>query len=87
MYYVYAIISGKDNRIYVGLTGNLSRRIREHNGGKTKSTKYYKPWSLLYLEKLDNLLEARKREKKLKSGCGKEFLKKKVHNCARGSIG
>ena len=79
MYYVYALVSNKRKRIYVGLTGDLKSRIREHNLGKTKSTKYYKPWTLLYFEKLNTRVAARNREKKLKSGYGKEFLKNLVY--------
>ncbi len=58
------------------MTSNLESRIKEHNGGRTKSTKSFRPWILLYSEELDNRLSARKREKQLKSGFGKEFLRK-----------
>jgi putative endonuclease len=75
MYEVYAIKSEMDGRIYVGFTDNLIRRLREHNSGKTVSTKGYIPWTLIYREVAESRLEARKREKHLKSGIGKEFLK------------
>jgi putative endonuclease len=78
MFYTYALISNNHDRIYIGLTRNLESRIREHNAGKTKSTKYYIPWSLFYSEEFDTRLKARLREKKLKSGVGREFLKKKL---------
>ena len=74
-YIIYAIQSSVDNRIYVGFTDNLDRRINEHNQGKTKSTKGFRPWLLIYNETVETREEARKREKYLKSGCGKEFLK------------
>ncbi len=76
MYYVYALKSVEYNRIYIGLTVNLDARIKEHNRGKTKSTKHYKPWQLFYSEKLYSRSNARAREKELKSGFGKEDLKK-----------
>jgi putative endonuclease len=75
VYFVYAIRSLKDGRIYVGMTCDLERRIKEHNQGKTPSTKFYRPWKLLYNANCTNRIEARKEEKKLKSGFGKEFLK------------
>ena len=75
MYYVYAIKSTKRNYIYVGLTNNLNRRIEEHNSGYNKTTKPYSPFEVIYFEKLPSRLEARKKEKYLKSGIGKEFLK------------
>lgn len=75
MYYVYALKSTKHNRIYVGLTKNLTLRTKEHNAGKTKSTKFYRPWILLYSEELGSRLAAREREKTLKSGFGRDYLK------------
>jgi putative endonuclease len=78
MFFVYAIKSQMDGRIYVGLTSDVSKRVNEHNSGKTKSTKGYKPWQLIYTEVLPSRLEARSREKYLKSGAGKEFLKSLV---------
>ncbi len=75
MYIVYAIISEVDGRIYVGFTKDINKRIKEHNDGKTKSTKGYRPWKYHYTESVTTRIEARNREKYLKSGCGKEFLK------------
>ena len=80
MYYVYALVSKKDDRIYVGLTTNLESRLKEHNRGQTKTTKFYRPWELLHFEKLDTRIVARAREKQLKSGYGKEFLKE-IRSC------
>ncbi|MFC1699767.1 GIY-YIG nuclease family protein [Candidatus Omnitrophota bacterium] len=76
MYYIYALLSKNKDRIYVGLTKNLDSRLKEHKRGKTKSTKYYRPWTLLYHEQRESRLSARKREKELKSSFGKRFLRK-----------
>jgi putative endonuclease len=75
MYFVYAIRSLVDGRIYVGMTNDVAKRLSEHNAGKTKSTKGYTPWQLIYTESLPLHTQARVREKYLKSGVGKEFLK------------
>jgi len=75
-YFVYAIKSIKYNRVYVGISNNPKRRLYEHNLGNVFSTKGYKPWKIIYIEKQINRKQARVREKYLKSGCGKEFLKK-----------
>ena len=75
MFFVYAIKSQKDGRIYVGFTNDLPKRLEEHNSGKTKSTKGFRPWKLIYSEEIQTREMARKREKYLKSGTGKEFLK------------
>lgn len=79
MYFVYAIKSLKDGRIYVGLSLNPERRLLEHNKGETRSTKGYRPWKLVFVEYCGNRENARQREKILKSGYGKEFLKNKYN--------
>ncbi|MFN8211950.1 MAG: GIY-YIG nuclease family protein [Bacteroidales bacterium] len=76
-YTVYAIKSSLDDRIYVGFTGNIEIRLKEHNFGRTKSTKGFRPWVLIHQESVETREEARSREKYLKSGSGKEFLKNK----------
>jgi putative endonuclease len=40
---VYAIKSNNRNYIYVGMTNNLERRLKEHNQHENKSTKAYAP--------------------------------------------
>lgn len=75
MYFVYVIQSDVDGRFYKGLTKDIENRVEEHNTGKTKSTRPYKPWKLVYLEKYKTREEARKRELFLKSGEGRELLK------------
>ena len=75
--FVYVLKSENHYRFYVGMTSNIENRIREHNSGKTKSTKGYRPWKLFFFEEFDTRQEARDREKYLKSGIGKEFIKEK----------
>jgi len=76
MFFVYAINSLVKNYIYVGLSENADRRIAEHNAGSERTTKPYVPFDVLVVEKFSTRPEARQREKYLKSGCGKEYLKK-----------
>ncbi len=78
MIVVYAISSVERNYIYVGMTDNLERRLAEHNTGENRSTKAYRPFALIYQETSIDRITARKREKYLKSGVGKEFLKSLV---------
>lgn len=78
MWYVYAIISEVNGFIYVGMCRELEGRLKEHNSGKSKFTKAYIPWKFLYTEYVGARESARTREKYLKSGIGKEFLKKLV---------
>jgi putative endonuclease len=75
MYYTYAIKSLTRNYIYAGLTDNVERRLNEHQIGKNKTTKPYRPFVLIYTETHNNRTDAREREKYLKTGVGKAFLK------------
>ena len=75
MQHVYALRSQSRKYIYVGLTNNFQRRFKQHNNGYEKTTRPYRPFKLILLENFEDRKTARKREKYLKSGCGKEFLK------------
>jgi putative endonuclease len=75
MFYVYAIKSISRKYIYVGITNDLERRLKEHNGKQNRSTKAYVPFILIYSEIIETRIDSRKREIYLKSGIGKEFLK------------
>ena len=74
-YFVYAIKSEVRAYIYVGMTNNLRRRISDHNKGYNRTTKPYIPFKLIYTEEFPSRIDARVKEKYLKSGVGKEFLK------------
>ena len=76
MFTVYAIKSLNRKYIYVGLTSCLRRRLSEHNKGNNKTTKAYRPFVVIHIELYGTRGEARKREKYLKTGSGKEFLKR-----------
>ena len=85
MFFVYIIVSEiKGLRFYVGITGNVEERLKQHNNGKTVSTKGYVPWKLFYFEKYKTRIEAREREKYLKSGTGKEKIKDKWSHSSVG---
>lgn len=75
LFCIYAIQSKVDKRLYVGMSKDINERLKVHNNGQVFSTKGYRPWVLIYIEEIGNRIDARKREKYLKSGCGKEFLK------------
>lgn len=79
MWYVYIIKSLKDKENYVGLTNDLVRRIKFHNNGKVYSTRLRKPFKLIYYEAHYNKYDAAKREQFLKSGWGKNWIKKNLN--------
>jgi len=77
MYYIYVLRSLKNGRFYIGCTNNIERRLQEHNKGQSKYTSLTKPFELIYREESDNLIDARRRERLLKGGKGREWLKRK----------
>jgi len=77
MWYVY-VLQNKQRHWYTGSTRDLRKRILRHNAGKNKSTKYGIPWKLIYCEISLNKEDARRREKYLKSGMGKKYLKNRL---------
>ena len=71
------VLECDNGSFYKGKTNNIKRRINEHiNGRGAKYTKLHKPVKLVYLEYFDSESEALQKEKFLKSGFGREQLKK-----------
>jgi len=66
-YYVYMLASQKYGTLYVGVTGNLIRRIYQHAEQVMDSfTKKYNVHQLVYYEIHEDINEAILREKKIK---------------------
>jgi len=78
MFYTYIIISKKDNKWYTGCTNNLRKRLNEHNESKVPFTKGRGPFDLIYYEACMDKHDAFIREKYLKTGMGKRFLKNRM---------
>ena len=78
MYYVYVIQSQKDNKFYTGYTNNLRRRIKEHNSKTELSTNCRRPFRLVYYEGCVAKEDAIAREKYLKSGRGKKYIRSRI---------
>ena len=76
MYYIYIIRSRKDKNLYVGCTNDLRKRFVEHNSGRNQSTSSRKPFDIIYYEAMINREDAFAREKYLKTGCGRNYLRK-----------
>ncbi len=75
MFFIYVIQSKINNSLYKGHCQNLEIRLKQHNAGLTKSIKSCIPYSLVYYETFDNLIDAIKREKYFKNCCRKTILK------------
>ncbi len=74
MYYVYVLLSLKDNKKYVGSTADIKKRFLQHQNGLVPSTKSRKPFRLLYYESFSSKKDALREEIFLKSGKGRERL-------------
>lgn len=77
-FYVYMLLSKKDNHIYIGYTNDLVKRVIEHNHGLNFSTKAYRPWQLIYYEACLNQEDAKRRESYLKTSQGGRLLKRRL---------
>ncbi len=80
MHYVYVLQSEVNQRFYTGSTGNLDKRICEHNFGQSKYTRLTKPFKLVYSERFETRPEAVRREMYFKTGKGREELKRILGN-------
>jgi putative endonuclease len=82
MYFVYVLKSLSRNYIYVGMTDYLERRIGEHQSGKNKTTKPYRPFALIYSENFFNKRRSRKKREIFEVRCRKGIsLKNNLLNC------
>jgi len=78
MYYVYILLSQKDDKWYTGYTNDLKRRFEEHNKGLNYATTKRRPFKLIYYEACIDEDDARAREEYLKSGMGKRYVKNRL---------
>ncbi len=67
MFFVYVLKSLKDGTTYIGFSEEVNKRLKEHNEGRTKSTKGKMPYELVYTEEYATKTEARIRELRLKN--------------------
>ena len=75
MYYVYVLRSVGDDGLYIGYSANLRKRFAQHVRGDAFATSYRGPWKLIYYEVYIEQADALGRERYLKSGAGRRFLK------------
>ena len=80
MFSVYVLQSEKTGKYYIGYTSNIQQRLSEHNAGKTKSTRPYRPWSLVYYRDSSSKRAARQIELKIKKMKSRIFIDKLIAN-------
>jgi putative endonuclease len=85
-FWVYAIQSEVDGAIYVGQTNDLAGRVRQHNDPTTNRSRYTKrhpgAWRLVHAERVASRAAAMARERFLKSGRGRGWLRELLNGGA-----
>jgi len=80
MTFFVCVLLNPEDKIYIGQTADLERRIAQHNDPDCRLTLHTKrhagPWCLLHFEKLSSRSAAMRREKELKSGRGREWIRR-----------
>jgi len=66
MFYTYILKSKKDNKLYIGYTSDLKKRLSEHKRGNVENTSHRLPIELIYYEAYKNIDDAKEREKGFK---------------------
>ena len=74
---VYVIRGLETGKRYVGISNDVSRRLAEHRRGNAKGSRMIGAFELLHVEQYPDYPDARKRERYLKSGKGREWLDQK----------
>ncbi|MGW8314713.1 MAG: GIY-YIG nuclease family protein [Bacteroidales bacterium] len=75
-YFVYVLYSISHRRFYFGSSENPLKRLKSHNDPRNKGwTKRYAPWKLIYTEEFMNKRDALIKERWLKTGTGRDFVK------------
>ncbi|MEX2027884.1 MAG: GIY-YIG nuclease family protein [Candidatus Curtissbacteria bacterium] len=77
-YYTYVLRSVKDGALYIGWTNDLRSRLNKHNKGLVRATKMRTPFEIVYFEACLSKVSAIKREKSLKTGFGRKYLKNRI---------
>jgi len=78
MFYTYILKSKKDGKMYTGYTSDLRKRFKQHNDNLNGYTKGRGPFTIIYYEACKNEYDAKAREKYLKSGKGKNYIKSRL---------
>jgi putative endonuclease len=77
MYWIYALYNSQNNKIYIGQTEDLERRVWQRNNHVFKgyTAQFQGEWVLIYKESAATRSQALTREKQLKSGSGRAYIK------------
>ncbi len=77
-FYTYVIYCNKTGTMYTGATMDLTKRMEQHCSGKVFYTRNKGPVELVYFEACLNKDDAYRRERYLKSGMGKRYIRNRI---------
>ena len=84
MFYVYTLYDTTKKTFYTGFTNDLKRRMQEHIIGKTRTTAKMEEKLLVYYEACLSKKDAEARERQLKTGFGRAYLKRRMEHYLAG---
>ena len=70
------VLKGETGKRYIGITNDLSRRLKEHGSHHSKISQILGEFTIIHTESFSDHKSARLREKFLKSGQGRKLLDK-----------
>ena len=77
MYHVYILLNEAGIRTYTGVAEDVEKRLQQHNSGRVKASRPYRPYKVIHIEQFATLKEARQKEKFYKSTTGRKVIKEK----------
>ena len=84
MCWVYILKNEDSGKYYTGSTNNLTRRLKQHKAGSTRTTRILGTDKLVYQEKFDNIQDARERGKKIKSYKSRKYIERLIRDKEMG---
>ncbi|HEY8403890.1 MAG TPA: GIY-YIG nuclease family protein [Flavobacteriales bacterium] len=72
--FLYILQSQVKDWIYIGVTNSIEDRLKRHNDGRSKATKPYRPFTLIFSKEFPSKAQAMKEEKRLKAFKNKQTL-------------
>jgi putative endonuclease len=76
-FYTYVLLC-VDGKLYIGSSTDLRRRLAQHEAGEVDATRPRLPVTLVYYEACRSETAARLREKQLKTGYGRRYLRQRL---------
>jgi putative endonuclease len=78
IFFLYILYSKENDRIYIGQTNDIDKRLKRHNSGYEKATKAYIPWVLIYIEDFTTREDALQREKYWKQSNNRRRIRNEI---------